>query len=62
MDPLNLGSIQERGREGPPQAELRVWALGRLEPRGRGMASGGCRVPPAELRKRGPGEGGAHGS
>ena len=40
MDPLILGSIQEREREGPPQAELQVWALGRLEPWGRGMAGG----------------------
>ena len=41
MDPLILGSIQEREREGPPQAELQVWALGRLEPRGRGMGMAG---------------------
>lgn len=40
MDPLNLGNTQGRGRDRPPQAELQVWALGRLEPQGWGMASG----------------------
>ena len=36
MDPLIVGSTQGRVRDRQPQAELRVWALGRLEPRGRG--------------------------
>lgn len=40
MDPLNLGNTQGRGRDRPPQAELQVWALGRLEPQGWGMARG----------------------
>lgn len=41
MDPLVLGSTQGSGRDRLPQAELRVWALGRLEPRGRGMGMAG---------------------
>ena len=40
MDPLFVGSTQGRVRDRQPQAELRVWALGRLEPWSMGMAGG----------------------
>ena len=55
MDPLVLGSTQGSGRDRLPQAELRVWALGRLEPRGRGMAGGFPLSSPCRAREEGAG-------
>ena len=55
MDPLILGSTQGRGRDRPPQAELQVWALVRLEPQRRGMARGFPPSSPCGAREEGAG-------